>query len=112
MTSQIEADAELLDVLGEDGLFDLAEAFGGTRLYVPPHIPSDHPIIAAIGHDRAEALSIRFSPDYIRVPLARRIRAVRHRAAGLSNARIAVRLGMTETGVNRLFKRQGETENA
>jgi len=38
------------------------------------------------------------------VPLARELRARHYRERGSSNAEIALKLGMSETGVNRLFK--------
>lgn len=97
---------ELETLLGEVAFVRLAEAFGGTRLYVPTNITPDHEIAAAIGIDAAKALSARLAPDVIRVPLAREQRALHYRALGRSNAQIARSLGITETGVDRLFKRR------
>lgn len=105
MHSRERQHAELVDVIGEKALTLLAENFGGTRLYVPARILSDHEIAVAIGLDAATKLALRFAPDVIRVPLFRERRAVRYRSEGLTNAKIAVRLGMTEVGINRLFKR-------
>lgn len=97
--------AELVDLLGERAFIALAEAFGGRRLYVPRTIASDGEIASAIGMAAAQRLSDRKSPDYLRVPLARALRARHYRAAGFSNGVIATKLGMTETGVNSLFAR-------
>ncbi|WP_174279026.1 hypothetical protein [Sphingomonas bacterium] len=100
-----EHGGEIAATIGEDGLIALAAAFGGTRLYVPERISADHDIVRAIGADAAATLAARFALHTIRVPLAREQRAVRLRSQGASNAQIAVKLGMTETGVNKLFAR-------
>lgn len=100
--------AELVTLLGERAFVALADAFGGRRLYVPTKIDTDSEIAKAIGLDAAWLLSRRKSPDYLRVPLARAVRARHYRAAGLSNGLIATRLGMTETGVNSLFARMDQ----
>lgn len=83
----------------------LAQAFGGTRLYVPQAMHAGHEIVQAIGPDAARRLAERFSPDVIRVPLARQLRAEHYRAQGSSYAEIARRLGITESGVDRMFSR-------
>lgn len=99
---------ELQELIGEDALVRLADAFAGTRLYIPHAIAADHPIAQAIGVEAAAALSRRLAPDVIRVPLAREPRARHYRRTGMTNAQIATRLGITEPGVNRLFARIGE----
>jgi hypothetical protein len=96
---------ELEALIGTEALVHLAEAFGGTRLYVPAGMGAAHPIAEAIGLPAARKLSERLAPDTIRVPLAREQRARHYRAHGRSNGQIASALGMTEPGVNALFKR-------
>lgn len=103
MISPIEA--ELEEVIGEDALLRLVEAFGGTPLYVPQQAKPDGEIVQAIGADAADALSARFAPDYIDVPLARERRARHYRAQGRSNTEIARTLGIGLRGVERLFRR-------
>ncbi|MBL45146.1 MAG: hypothetical protein CMN71_10650 [Sphingomonadaceae bacterium] len=100
-----ELTASLSALLGEEGLIALAENFGGRRLYVPGDIQSDHPIFKALGEERARKLTNLYSPAMIRVPLARTIRARHYRAQGDSNGEIATKLGMTETGVDKIFDR-------
>jgi biotin operon repressor len=100
-----ELEAEILEVIGADQTVALANAFGGTRLYVPSKVTERQELSQAIGLDAAQAMSARFAPDTIRVPLMRERRAVHFLVAGLSVAKIAVRLGMTETGVEKLLKR-------
>lgn len=101
---------ELEELIGEEALVRLAEAFGGTRLYVPARIDARHEIAQAIGLEAARALSARLAPDVIRVPLAREQRARQYRAAQMTNAQIARRLGINETSVNRLFQRVARRE--
>lgn len=96
---------ELETLIGEEALVRLAEAFGGTRLFVPVKMSSAHDIAKAVGLEAALRLAERLAPDVIRVPLAREQRARRYRAAGKSNAQIARALGITETGVDKLFAR-------
>ncbi len=100
--------AELKGLLGDDGFVALAEAFGGTRLYVPHKVDADHEISRAVGLERALRLSRRFSPSELRVPLAREERAVHYRVHGLSNRQIARKLGITETGVDKMFAKMEE----
>ncbi|WP_375292320.1 hypothetical protein [Sphingomonas melonis] len=97
--------AELLEVLGEDDLFLLVEAFGGTRLNIPSNIRPKNEIALSIGFEAAERMSARFAPAVLRVPLCRELRAVRYRQMGRSNAAIARLLGITEGGVDKIFAR-------
>ena len=94
-------------MIGETATVALANRFGGTRLYIPLKIGDDHEIALAIGREATTALQVRFSLATIRVPLLRNLRAKQMVMDGWSAARIAVRLGMTETGVARLLKTQG-----
>lgn len=94
-------------VLGEAGFVLFCQALGGTRVYVPYAPRDDNEIVTAIGRELADKLSRALAPATIRVPLARRERALYFRGIlGLSNAQIARKLGMTEGGVNKLFARQ------
>ncbi|SDA39340.1 hypothetical protein [Mesorhizobium qingshengii] len=96
--------AELLGLLGADDFLRLVEAFGGTRLYVPRSGDTTE-IAKHLGTAVATKLGNRYSGTYLRVPLAREQRARHYRGIGHSNADIARRLGMTETGVDKLFRR-------
>lgn len=93
-------------VLGEEGFVHFAQELGGTRVYVPYTMRDENEIVRAVGRELAEKLSRALAPATIRVPLARRDRALHFRAAGKSNAQIARLLGITESGVVKLFGRE------
>lgn len=100
------ADA-LTKLIGAKGLVLLAEKYGGTRLYIPPS-PNRSQLVDELGADILTRLGQRYGGDYLKVPLARELRARHYRAIGLSNAKIARKLGVTEGAVNRIFQRMKE----
>lgn len=100
---------DLASVLSECELVALAEAFGGTRLYLPAGVKPGHPLATALGHDVALALVKSIGAGTLRIPIARDLRARHYRDKGESYAQIARRLGMTEVGVQRMFKRMRPT---
>lgn len=97
---------ELLELLGDATFIKFVEAFGGLRLYIPSR-ERRADIDKAIGAEASHRLHDRFEGSYIRVPLARELRARQYRSRGESNASIARRLGITESGVDKLFRRAG-----
>ncbi|MFZ5744819.1 MAG: hypothetical protein ACOY7T_10135 [Pseudomonadota bacterium] len=103
-------DLEIIRVIGKEAAIALAEEFAGTRLYIPANVGDDHPITAAIGREAADKLCAHYSPTTICVPLLREARAVHHRCKGLSHAKIAVRLGVTEKAIERIFLRRRQRE--
>lgn len=96
---------QLSHYLDEDEMIAIAEAFGGTRLYIPVTAKDDHAIVQALGRETFGKLAASFSPDTIRVPVCRELRALRYRSEGCSTGRIATRLCMTESGVERIVAR-------
>lgn len=93
-------------ILGREGFVMLCQELGGTRVYIPYVPRDDNDIVGAIGREAAEKLCRALAPATIRVPLARRERALWFREQNLSDARIARKLGMTEGGVGKLFARE------
>ncbi|MCM0750997.1 hypothetical protein DEA98_14685 [Brucella pseudogrignonensis] len=98
--------AELIDLLGEDGLIRLADAHAGIRIYVPsPSNVARSQLIDTLGIDLVTKLARRYGGDGFTVPLIRDMRARRDRDQGLSNAQIARRLGIREDAVEKIFNR-------
>lgn len=97
--------AELKALLGPDDFVRFAEAFGGTRQFVPARGDRTK-LEKALGRRVAEKLAERYAGTYLQVPLAREERARQYRERGAPIAEIATRLGITERGVERLFARQ------
>lgn len=93
-------------ILGEAGFVRFCQELGGTRVYVPYTMREGNEIVAAVGRELADKLSRALAPATIRVPLARRSRALFYRQQDLSNAKIARLLGITESGVIKLFGRE------
>lgn len=91
--------------LSDAQMVALAEAFGGTRVYIPNRLAADHPVALAIGIEAGVALVEAIGSGTLHVPIARELRARHYRAAGLSYERIALKLGITRSGVDRMFKR-------
>lgn len=100
--------ARMREILGTEGLVLLCQELGGTRLYLPNKLPDEHDIVKILGRDLAAQLCRELAPAWLRVPLARRERALYWRGKGYSNARIATKLGMTETGIDKLFDREAD----
>lgn len=94
----------LTELIGVRAYLALVEHYGGTRLFVAK-TPSRSGLSDKIGHEAAEKLTEAYAAEYIKVPLDRELRARHYKTQGLSNAEIARRLGITESGVERLFKR-------
>lgn len=99
---------QLKAILGDEGFVRFVQALGGTRVWISHKLNDDSDIVQAVGRELADQLIREMAPAFIRVPLARRDRALYYRAAGLSNGMIARRLGITETGVNKIFGREGD----
>jgi len=97
---------ELHELLGPDDYLVLVEKYGGIRLFIPKNIERSQLKHVLDSHNLAR-LSDCYGGNYIKIPLDRTFRAGRYRGQGKSNARIARKLGITESAVERLFARVG-----
>jgi len=102
---------DLVELLGEDGFFQLAEIYAGVRLFVPRD-PDFSDLPKKVGDDIAVLLSKAYGGNYVRVPLARTFRARRYREADMTNRDIAIRLGLTESAVVKIFTREKKAGRA
>ncbi|RRY01483.1 hypothetical protein [Brucella anthropi] len=97
---------ELLEILGKEGLLTLTENYGGIRLYIPT-LERDVPLelLNVFDKETLRKLTDYWGGDYLKVPLCREFRAIYYRQVeGLPNTKIALRLGITEAGVERIFR--------
>ena len=101
----IDDQLNLVELIGEEATFAFTDQFAGMRLYIPLKLPEDHEIVDTIGVEATNILIARLGGDVIRVPLARELRTRFYDAQGMSKGKIAHRLGMTETGVDKMFAR-------
>ena len=100
--------AEMAQLIGPAAALGFARRFGGRRLYIPRRIPADHPIVRCVGSEAALALGHGFGGETFSIPGAtsylRWLDARALRILGLSNARIAERLGIQDRHVRRLLR--------
>lgn len=94
--------ADLHALLGDAGFLALVETYGGQRPYIGLDAEKFRPIL---GDALAERFVQTYGGDRLHVPLARAFRARQYRLAGESDKAIALRLGITVSGLERLFDR-------
>lgn len=94
----------LLELLGEGGALRLIELYGGTRLWVPLHLPGDHALTQQLGAAITARLIQYFGGSQIQVPMARRWRARIYHRRGMTYREMARRLGCTEAAVYKALR--------
>lgn len=102
-----EALADLAEAIGDELATKLADAFGGTRQYVPRNIGEHHPLAAVLGIEGAARLAAWAGGGSIDVPKRnqRKHEALSLLSKGaLTIAQIAVQTSYTERHVYRLKK--------
>lgn len=92
-------------LIGDDAFLRLVEKFGGNRIYVSRKNVDGNLLGDVLDQEAIESLIDEYGGLHMRVPIAREFRALHYREQGLSNRKIAARLGMTEPGLNQLFGR-------
>lgn len=111
---------DFLTLIGEPAFLLLLEECAGCRLYIPANAMKGDAntkvtktkLTALMGIEAASKLIERYAGCQITVPLVREYRAERYRLMGLSNSQIALRLGLHEKGVERLFARRRRLKEA
>lgn len=101
--------AGLVRLIGAEATLTLVELHGGTRLPVPKSANQGTRLSREIGLAAARALSAEYGGLMLRVPLAKRWRALVYRRAGQSYSAIARRLGASENSVWLWLNRAGVT---
>jgi hypothetical protein len=92
--------------LGHDGYLLLLEHYAGVRLYIPK-LGSSNPsqLVDDLTLVHTNKLSELYGGCTIKVPLDREFRAVEYRKKGFSTRKIVRLLGLTESGLERLWSR-------
>lgn len=101
---------ELAELLGPEGLRALSEARGGRRARIPRAVPTGHWLETAVGADAAARLSFRYGGCRLYIPrnppTADRDRCILElRRLGLSAARIASEVGLSDRQVRNVLAR-------
>lgn len=97
----------LLTLLGPDGYLRLTETNGGTFIHIPKRAAGTR-LAQEIGNEAAEKLASQFGGQHIEVPLARAFRVAHYEKSGKSHRWIALKIGMTESGLRRLIRESNE----
>lgn len=102
---------ELLALLGSEGYLLLLEHYAGSRLFVPKMATSTvTQLVDDITIVHAEKLTAYCGGETIRVPLDRDFRAIAYKQKGFSTRKIVRLLGLTESGLDRLWSRLRDRE--
>ena len=87
------------DLIGDAATLALIEARGGTCIHVPKRPGADCALAREIGLSAVEALAVEWGGNRLKVPTAKRWRALVYRQRGNSYTRICQLLNVTETAV-------------
>lgn len=111
---------EIARVAGEEAALAIAQARGGTEIYIPPAPPKDHWLSKLVGHETAleiaDHLTCGISGMRVELPTGPAGHAAQMRAKvdamlreGRSERDIALATGYTIRGVRRRRARSGQT---
>lgn len=106
-----ETMAEIASMVGAEMARKLADAFGGTELYIPAKIGDHHPIAAAIGRVAADMLASTLGGQRLDIPkqAARRARVIELRKySRLTVSQIALQTSFSERHVYRLLSGEAD----
>ncbi|QIB34766.1 hypothetical protein [Ancylobacter pratisalsi] len=104
----IGAIARFAQIIGPEAAFRLAEAHGGTRVYVP-HKAAGSDLAKIIGDDAAALMTTEWQGVQVKIPVAREWRCVTYRSRGDTYDDIALRLGCDISTVHKILRAQQMT---
>ena len=104
MSRRRNLEAELLELIGEQALFDLTEAYGGLDTIIP-HEAHGSNLAQAIGNEAAAMMSRAYTGEQMSIPIARDFRMREWLRRGQSKKWVAKHLGVSESAVYRTIKR-------
>lgn len=103
----IGAIARYAQLIGPDAALKLAEARGGTIIYVPhPPVDEANVLSGVIGVEATAKLAEAFPGNQLKIPLGREWRAVVYRQAGLPVVSVALLLGCDRGTIQRILRDQ------
>ncbi|WP_323034545.1 hypothetical protein [Pararhodobacter sp.] len=103
----IGAIARYAQLIGPEAALKLAEARGGTIIYVPhPPVDEANVLSGVIGIEATAKLAEAFPGNQLKIPVGREWRAVVYRMAGLPVDRVALTLGCDRGTVYRILRDQ------
>ncbi|MFZ5744822.1 MAG: hypothetical protein ACOY7T_10150 [Pseudomonadota bacterium] len=110
-----EAFAEIVQAIGSGNAAALASTFGGTSVYVPRCIPSNHDLCRALGPEIAALLAHFYGGTRLNVPkrpaCRARVRQLKRQGA-LTIAAIARETGYSERQVYRILSEADDDNSA
>ncbi len=90
---------------GDDAAVAVAEAYGGTTVYVPARrILDEHPLVLRLGREIAETLQRSTAGEQVYIPTSRALRCRTLHRQGRPVREIAGLLGITQRSVRRLLR--------
>lgn len=99
---------QLRELIGDSEYLALVDAFAGRRIFIPQSAQASNLLTPVLSATAIETLSDHWCGLHLNIPLSREFRARHYRRQGMSNGAIAHRLGITESAVNRIFRRLEE----
>lgn len=102
----------LIGLIGQDAVFKLVAAAGGTRIVVPMRATEGQKLTRILGMPAAGILSANFGKETLAIPMAKAWRVRVYRERGLSYGEIALAIGCNEATVFKHLRRMGLTRPA
>ncbi len=100
---------EIAERIGVTATMAIVRQYGGVRLYIPQHIPDDHPLVKLVGWHHASALSESFGGETFEIARAeaaiREIRdaEIRSQWPAMSQRELALKYSTTERNIRRIL---------
>lgn len=95
--------------IGTTNAHILSAQFGGTRLYIPSNITSEHQLCRLLGQDITHLLSREFGGLTVEIPRGiqtqiaqRNCLIAEDRATGMSQRQLALKYGLTERTIRKI----------
>jgi len=102
---------DISQIVGEEAAAKLSAQYGGTRLYIPITLKTEHPLVQLLGQQTAQQLVDEFSAITVEIPrafiriIARRNELIiADRDDGMSQRQLAIKYQLTERTIRKITK--------